>query len=67
MMKIGKLLVKQGYLQCSNCKMRPVAIEYMCPYCGCKFSNYEEIMMEAFMDVNEDDISFSFDEGNLVD
>lgn len=50
---IAKLIHKNDYYYCSECRMKQ-KLEPYCYFCGANFSNYEEELIEAFKDSEED-------------
>ena len=51
---IAKLIHKNDYYYCSECRMKQGRIiEPYCFFCGSTFSNYEEELIKAFSEEEE--------------
>ena len=53
---IAKLIHKNDYYICSNCRMKQPELNETCRFCESFFSNYEELFLEAFKESEQDDI-----------
>ena len=54
---ISKLIEKNGYWYCSNCRMRvDLDNTSYCEYCGCNFSNYEEVTRKLWNIIFDDEV-----------
>lgn len=48
---IARIIKRNGEYYCSECKIRQSkVIEFQCVFCGAFFSNYEEVLMENYME-----------------
>ena len=54
---ISKLIEKNGYWYCSNCRMKvDLDNTSYCEYCGCNFSNYEEVTRKLWNIIFDDEV-----------